>query len=40
MDEKGFRQFLRKSGKNEHVVEGLVDQVRAFEVYLVGDRHL
>lgn len=34
MDEKGFRQFLRKSGKKEHVVEGLIGQVRAFEAYL------
>jgi len=36
MDEKGFRQFLKKSGKEEHVVEGLIRQVRAFEAYLAG----
>jgi hypothetical protein len=36
MDEKGFRRFLKKSGKKEHVVEGLVSQVQPFETYLVG----
>jgi len=36
MDEKGFRQFLKRAGKKEHVVEGLVSQVRAFEAYLAG----
>jgi len=40
MDEKGFRQFLRKFGKKEHVVEGLIGQVRAFEAYLAGKRHI
>jgi hypothetical protein len=34
MDEKGFRQFLKKAGKKEHVVEGLIRQVGAFEAYL------
>ena len=34
MDEQGFRQFLKRAGKKEHVVEGLVSQVRAFEAYL------
>lgn len=38
MDETGFRQFLRKAGKKEHVVEGLVSQVRAFETYLAHER--
>ncbi len=36
MDEKGFRQYLKKFGKKEHVVEGLISQVRAFEAYLAG----
>jgi hypothetical protein len=36
MDELGFRQFLKKFGKKEHVMEGLINQVRAFEVYLAG----
>ena len=36
MDEKGFRQFLKRAGKKEHVVEELVSQVRAFEAYLAG----
>jgi hypothetical protein len=34
MDEKGFRQFLKKAGKKEHVVEGLIRQVGAFEAHL------
>ena len=34
MDEIGFRRFLKKAGKQEHVIEGLVGQVRAFEAYL------
>jgi hypothetical protein len=38
MDEKGFRQFLKRAGKKEHVVEGLVSQVRVFEAYLAGER--
>jgi DNA-binding transcriptional regulator YhcF (GntR family) len=38
MDEKGFRQSLKKTGKKEHVVEGLVRQVQAFEVYLVASQ--
>jgi Domain of unknown function (DUF4332) len=40
MDEKGFRQFLKKFGKKEHVVEGLISQVRAFEVYLAGKQQI
>jgi nitroreductase len=35
MDEEGFRQFLKRAGKKEHVIDGLVQQVRAFEAYLV-----
>jgi hypothetical protein len=34
MDEQGFQQFLKKSGKKEHVVEGLISQVQVFEAYL------
>jgi len=40
MDEQGFRKFLKKFGKKEHVVEGLISQVRAFEAYLTGKRHI
>ncbi|MEW5868269.1 MAG: DUF4332 domain-containing protein [Chloroflexota bacterium] len=40
MDEKGFRQFLKKLGKKEHVVEGLIGQVQAFETYLAGERQI
>jgi hypothetical protein len=40
MDEKGFRQFLKKFGKKEHVVEGLINQVRAFEAHLAGKRQI
>lgn len=39
MDEKGFRQFLRLKGKKEHVVNGLVAQVQAFELYLACHCH-
>jgi len=35
MDEKGFRQFLNRAGKKQHVVEGLLREVRAFEKFLV-----
>lgn len=34
MDESGFRLFLKRAGKKEHVVEGLVRQVREFEKFL------
>ena len=40
MDEKGFRQFLKKSGKKEHVVEGLISHVRTFEAYLADKQHI
>jgi hypothetical protein len=29
MDELGFRQFLKRAGKKEHVIDGLIKQVRA-----------
>ncbi len=35
MDEKGFRQFLKKAGKKETVIDGLVRQVQVFEAYLL-----
>jgi hypothetical protein len=34
MDEDGFRAFLKKAGKKENVIQGLVDHVRRFESYL------
>jgi hypothetical protein len=34
MDECGFRQFLKRSGKKPHVVEELVDAVCRFEEFL------
>jgi hypothetical protein len=34
MDEEGFRRFLKKAGKKDHVVDKLVGHVRAFELYL------
>jgi hypothetical protein len=40
MDEKGFRQFLKKFGKKGHVVEGLISQVQAFEAYLAGKQQI
>jgi hypothetical protein len=39
-DETGFRQSLKRAGKKRHVVDGLVGQVRAFEAYLAGERHV
>jgi hypothetical protein len=36
MDEEGFRQFLKRAGKKEHVIDGLVQQVQAFEDYLAA----
>jgi hypothetical protein len=38
MDEKGFRNFLKKFGKKEHVVDGLVSQVQAFEIFLASEQ--
>jgi hypothetical protein len=40
MDEKDFRQYLKKFGKKERVVEGLISQVRTFESYLAGKRQI
>jgi len=37
MDEKGFRLFLKRAGKKEHVVEGLIRQVRVFEKFLTAN---
>lgn len=34
MDEQGFRKFLKQAGKKEHVIDGLVNQVKAFETFL------
>lgn len=39
MDEVAFRQYLKGKGKKEHVVEGLVDQVRHFQAYLAEAGH-
>lgn len=36
MNEQGFRKFLKQAGKKEHVIEGLVNQVKAFETFLAG----
>jgi hypothetical protein len=32
--EEGFRDYLRKQGKKDHVIQGLIDSVRLFENYL------
>lgn len=40
MDETGYRQFLKKSGKRAHVVDGLVAEVQAFETYLTDQRRI
>ncbi len=34
MMEEGFRDHLRKQGKKDHVIQGLMDSVRQFENYL------
>jgi len=34
MMEEGFRNHLRKQGKKDHVIKGLMDSVRLFENYL------
>lgn len=36
MREQEFRKFLKQAGKKEHVVEELVNQVKAFETFLTG----
>jgi hypothetical protein len=38
MDEQGFRKYLKRAGKKDHVVEGLVNQVKGFEAYLADSR--
>jgi hypothetical protein len=38
MDEGGFRRFLKRAGKKEHVIDGLVEQVRTAETYLSDAR--
>jgi hypothetical protein len=40
MDEAGFRRFLKQRGKKDHVVDGLVRQVRAFEEILGCERQV
>jgi hypothetical protein len=40
MKEVGFRQFLKKSGKKERVIEGLLSQVRICEEYLIEKQHI
>ena len=35
--EEGFRRYLKRKGKKDHVVKGLVDSVGLFETYL-GER--
>jgi hypothetical protein len=35
-DEANFRQFLKKKGKKPHVIEGLVQGVKMFEIHLAG----
>ena len=34
MDTVSFRRFLKKLGKKEHVIDGLIRQVERFEQYL------
>lgn len=38
MDETEFRAYLKKSGKQAHVVDGLVGQVQRFAAYLAKER--
>lgn len=38
MDEAGFKQYLKNSGKKPHVVEGLVKQVQMCESFLMQQR--
>jgi hypothetical protein len=40
MDETGFSRFLKKSGKQEHVIQGLVNHVRDFEGWLAQNHQL
>lgn len=36
MDEAGFRKFLKRTGKQAHVIDALVSQARAFEEHLLA----
>ena len=38
MDEKDFRDFLKKLGKKNHVIDGLVGQVTRFDEFLRSQR--
>jgi len=38
MDEPSFRKFLRRRGKQQHIVDGLIGQVRQYEGFLVDER--
>lgn len=38
MDEKEFRQFLRRQGKKAHVVAALVKQAPQFAAYLAEEK--
>jgi hypothetical protein len=38
MDEENFRKSLKRAGKKEHVVDELVNQVRAFATFLANER--
>lgn len=40
MDKQGFWRFLKKSEKKEHVVEGLINQVHTFEIYLASSQQI
>lgn len=37
MDDTAFRQFLRRAGKQPHVIDELVGQVRTFDAYLSSE---
>lgn len=39
MDESGFQKYLKQYGKQEHVIDGLIWQIRQFEEYLAQGRH-
>jgi len=38
MDNQGFRRFLEKAGKREHVVEGLLNQLQVAATFMVNER--
>ena len=35
-----FKKYLKRTGKKEHVIEGLVNQIRAAEAYLKAERQV